>query len=113
MPQVVVDPGQGGGIEFAALQRAPLKNSLLASVDAEALSYGTIKFGFNLQRRFAAEQQKLIAELKAFKEQLWNAFYQGDDDIRVADFMKVKATLSEVTREVYENTQTEVLLERN
>jgi len=55
----------------------------------------------------------LIAELKAFKEQLWNAFYQGDDDIRVADFMKVKATLSEVAREVYENTQTEVLLERN
>jgi len=74
--------GQGGRIELTGLQRAPLKNSLLISADAEALSNGTIKLGFNLQRRFATEQMKLIAELKAFKEQLWNAFYQ--------DYKKVK-----------------------
>jgi hypothetical protein len=30
----------------------------------------------------------------------------------VDDFMEVKATLSKAAREVYENTQTEVLLER-
>ena len=74
--------GQGGSIEFAGLQRAPLINGLLISADAEALSNGTIKLGFSLQRRFAKEQQKLIAELNAFKEQLLSAFYQ--------DYQKVK-----------------------
>ena len=74
--------GQGGRIEFAGLQRAPLINGLLMSADAEALSNGTIKLGFSLQRRFAKEQQKLIAELRAFNKQLWNAFYR--------DYQKVK-----------------------
>ena len=74
--------GQGGRLEFAGLQRAPLKNSLLISADAEALSNGTIKLGFNLQRRFAKEQQKLITELKTFNEQILNAFYR--------DYQKVK-----------------------
>jgi len=74
--------GQGGRIEFAGLQRAPLINGLLMSADAEALSNGTIKLGFSLQRQFAREQQKLIAELKAFNEQLLNAFYR--------DYQKVK-----------------------
>jgi hypothetical protein len=74
--------GQGGRLEFAGLQRAPLINGLLMSADAEALSNGTIKLGFSLQRRFAKEQQKLIAELKAFNEQLLSAFYQ--------DYQKVK-----------------------
>ena len=40
-------------------------------------------------------------------------FDPRDDDIRVDDFMQVKATLSKVAREVYENTDTEVILERN
>jgi len=74
--------GQGAIVEFAGLQRAPLINGLLLSADAEALSNGTIKLGFSLQRRFAKEQQKLIAELKAFNEQLLSAFYQ--------DYQKVK-----------------------
>ena len=74
--------GQGGKIELAGLQRAPLKNSLLISADAEALSNGTIKLGFNLQRRFARDQQELIAEIYAFKTELWNAFYR--------DYQKVK-----------------------
>jgi len=74
--------GQGAIVEFAGLQRAPLINGLLMSADAEALSNGTIKLGFSLQRRFAKEQQKLIAELKAFNEQLLSAFYQ--------DYQKVK-----------------------
>jgi len=74
--------GQGGRIELAGRQRAPLINSLLMSADAEVLSNGTIKLGFSLQRRFAKEQQKLIAELKAFNEQLLNAFYR--------DYQKVK-----------------------
>jgi len=40
-------------------------------------------------------------------------FDPRDDEIKVDDFMKVKATLSKAAREVYENTETEVLLERN
>jgi uncharacterized protein YeeX (DUF496 family) len=36
-----------------------------------------------------------------------------DEEIRVDDFMKVKAKLSAAAREVYENMQTEVLLERS
>ena len=39
-------------------------------------------------------------------------FDPRDDDIRVYDFMQVKSTLSKAAREVYENTQTDVLLER-
>ena len=74
--------GQGGRIEFAGLQRAPLKNGLLVAADAEALSNGTIKLAFHLQRRFAKKQQKLIAEFKAFKRQLLGAFYR--------DYQKVK-----------------------
>jgi hypothetical protein len=74
--------GQGAIVEFTGQQRAPLENSLEIRADAEALSNGTIKLGFNLQRRFAREQQKLITELKAFNEQLWNAFYR--------DYQKVK-----------------------
>jgi predicted Co/Zn/Cd cation transporter (cation efflux family) len=40
-------------------------------------------------------------------------FDPRDDEIRVDDFMEAKAALSKAAREVYENTQTEVLLERN
>jgi hypothetical protein len=36
-----------------------------------------------------------------------------DDEIRIDDFMNIKAKLSQAAREVHENTQTEVLLERN
>ena len=36
-----------------------------------------------------------------------------DDDIRVDDFMRVKAQLRRIAREIYENTDTEVILERN
>jgi len=68
--------GQGGRIELAGLPPDESKNSLFIYADAEAFANGTITLGFNLQRRFAAEQKNLIAELRAFKEQLWNAFYQ-------------------------------------
>ena len=36
-----------------------------------------------------------------------------NDEIKIDDFMKAKAKLSKLAREVYENTQTEVILERN
>ena len=39
-------------------------------------------------------------------------FDPKDDEIRVNDFMQVKAKLSQIAREVYENTDTEVILER-
>ncbi len=36
-----------------------------------------------------------------------------NDEIKIDDFMKAKAKISKLAREVYENTQTEVILERN
>lgn len=72
------------------------------------------------QEKLAPLKDQLHARAMALEviktgRRLWLTvrFDPRDDDIRVADFMKVKATLSEVAREVYENTQTEVLLERN
>ena len=67
--------GQGGRFEIASLRQTPLQNILFIGAGGEVLANGTIKLGFRLQRQFAAKQKKLIAELKAFKEQLWTAFY--------------------------------------
>jgi predicted Co/Zn/Cd cation transporter (cation efflux family) len=57
----------------------------------------------------------LAVEIIKTGRRLWLTirFDPRDDDIRVDDFMQVKATLSKVAREVYENTDTEVILERN
>jgi hypothetical protein len=54
---------------------------LLVTAVGEVLANGTIKLAYNLQRQFAAEQKKLIAELKAFKEQLWTAFYRDYQEV--------------------------------
>jgi hypothetical protein len=73
--------GQGSRLEVASRQRTPLQNMLLVTAVGEVLANGTIKLAYNLQRQFAAEQKKLIAELKAFKEQLWTAFYRDYQEL--------------------------------
>jgi hypothetical protein len=74
--------GQGGRIEFMGLPQAPSRNSLVITADGETLANGTIKLGFNLQRRLAKDQQELIAEIRAFKSELLRAFY--------LDYLKIK-----------------------
>jgi hypothetical protein len=74
--------GQGGRIEFMGLPQAPSRNSLVITADGETLANGTIKLGFNLQRRLAKDQQELIAEIRAFKSELLRAFY--------LDYQKIK-----------------------
>jgi hypothetical protein len=78
----MANDGRGSILEFEGIAGAVGKNHLLTSGDAEVLSNGTIKLGFNLQRRFAREQKKLIAEFNQFNEQLWNAFYRDYQRIK-------------------------------
>ena len=57
----------------------------------------------------------LAVEIIKTGRRLWLTvrFDPMEDEIRVNDFMQVKAKLSQIAREVYENTDTEVILERN
>ena len=50
--------------------------------NAEVLANGTIKLGFNLQRKFFALPPELLVEIRAFKNRLWNALYH--------DFQRIK-----------------------
>ena len=74
--------GHGSILELESVPRIPGHNYLAVKADAEVLGNGTIKLAFNLQRRFAREQKKLIAEFNQFNEKLWKAFY--------SDYQKVK-----------------------
>ncbi len=78
----MANDGSGSMIEFEGIPQVLNRNHLLISAEAEVLANGTIKLGFNLQRRFARNQQELIAEIRAFKTELWEAFYR--------DYQKVK-----------------------
>ena len=78
----LANDGSGSMIEFEGLPQVLSRNHLLISAEAEVLANGTIKLGFNLQRRFARNQQELIAEFRTFKTELWEAFYR--------DYIKVK-----------------------
>lgn len=57
----------------------------------------------------------LAVEIIKTGRRLWLTvrFDPMDDAISVNDFMQVKAKLRKIAREVYENTDTEVILERN
>ena len=78
----VANDGHGSILEFEGTAGADEKNFLSTKAKAEVLSNGTIKMGFNLQRRFAREQQKLIAELNQFDDQLRKAFYRDYQRIK-------------------------------
>ena len=78
----VANDGRGSVLEFEGSAGVDGKNLFLTKAEAEVLSNGTIKMGFNMQRRFAREQQKLIAELNQFDDQLRKAFYRDYQRIK-------------------------------
>ena len=77
-----MDPDIRSAQRLESVPRIPGHNYLAVKADAEVPGNGTIKLAFNLQRRFAREQKKLIAEFNQFNEKLWKAFY--------SDYQKVK-----------------------
>jgi hypothetical protein len=74
--------GNGAMIRIDSIPDQASKQSFLLSTDAEVLANGTIKLGFNLQRKFFAVPPGLLVEVRAFKKQLWNALYR--------DFQRIK-----------------------
>jgi len=75
--------GNGSVVRFYSFPEQTSKQSFLLSTDAEVLANGTLKMGFNLQRKFFAMPPELRVEIRAFKKQLWSALYD--------DFQKIKA----------------------
>jgi hypothetical protein len=74
--------GRGSILEFEGIARTAGENHLLTHAEGEVLSNGMIKMGFNMQRRFARKEKKLIAEFNQFEEQLRNAFYRDYQRIK-------------------------------
>ena len=75
--------GNGSVVRIYSFPEQTTKQSILLSTDAEVLANGTLKLGFNLQRKFFAMPPELRVEIRAFKKQLWSALYD--------DFQKIKA----------------------
>jgi len=75
--------GNGSMIRIDSIPEQASKQSFLLNTDAEVLANGTLKMGFNLQRKFFAMPPELRVEIRAFKKQLWSALYD--------DFQKIKA----------------------
>ena len=74
--------GNGSVVKIYSFPEQASKQSFLLNTEAEVLANGTIKLGFNLQRKFFAMPPELLVEIRAFKKQLWNALYQ--------DFQRIK-----------------------
>lgn len=94
------------------LMRSGIKELLLAAPQAQYVNPFQEKL---LPLKDDLHARAMAIEIIKTGRRLWLTvrFDPRDDVIRVDDFMKVKATISEAAREVYDNTQTEVLLERN
>ena len=75
--------GNGSVVRIYSFPEQTSKQSFWLNTDAEVLANGTLKLGFNLQRKFFAVPPELLAETRAFKKQLWDAFYH--------DFKGIKA----------------------
>ena len=75
--------GNGSVVRIYSFPEQASKQSFLLNTDAEVLANGTLKLGFNLQRKFFAMPPESLVEIRAFKRQLWNALYH--------DFQKIKA----------------------
>ena len=71
----VGNDGDGSMVKIYSFPQPASKQSFLLETDAAVLANGTIKLGFNLQRKFFAVPPKLPAEIRAFKNRLWNALY--------------------------------------
>ena len=94
------------------LMRSGIKELLLAAPQAQYVNPFQEKL---LPLKDDLHARAMAIEIIKTGRRLWLTVRLDprDDVIRVDDFMKVKATISEAAREVYDNTQTEVLLERN
>jgi len=68
--------GNGSVMSVYSFPERTSKQSFLLHTDAAVLANGTIKLGFNLQRKFFAMPPELLVEIRAFKKQLWNALYR-------------------------------------
>ena len=53
-----------------------LSQNFWLRTDTEVLANGTMKFGFNMQQRMAGSRRGLNEEIRAFRQKLWEAFYQ-------------------------------------
>ena len=74
--------GKGSSVRICSFPEQAAKQSFLLNTDAEVLANGTLKLGFNLQRKFFAMPPELQVEIRAFKKQLWDALYH--------DFQRIK-----------------------
>ena len=74
--------GDGFSIMFGSVPKESLTSNLWLLTDAEVMSNGTIKFGFNLQRHMIGDTDKLLEDIRVFSQQLWKAFY--------LDFLRIK-----------------------
>ena len=74
---------QGTIIELESSGAREQHNIIRLQSDSEVLANGTIKLAFNLQRKLIARQQALLKEIRAFNNQLLDAFY--------LDYQRVKA----------------------
>jgi hypothetical protein len=74
--------GNGSVIRIYSFPEQASKQSFLLYTDAEVPANGTMKLGFNLQRKFFAMPPELLAEIRAFKKQLWHALYRDYQRIK-------------------------------
>jgi hypothetical protein len=74
--------GNGSVVRIYSFPEQASKQSFALNTDAEVLANGTLKLGFNLQRKFFAMPPELRVETRAFKKQLWDALYH--------DFQRIK-----------------------
>ena len=68
--------GEGSSVEFGSYPEEDLRQNFWLRTDTEVLANGTMKFGFNLQQRMTGRRRDLNAEIRAFRQKLWEAFYQ-------------------------------------
>jgi len=75
--------GNGSVIRIYSFPEQASKQSFLLNTNAEVLANGTIKLGFNLQRKFFAMPPELLVEIRAIKKQLWHALYRDYQRIKI------------------------------
>jgi hypothetical protein len=75
--------GNGSVIRIYSFPEQAPKQSFLLNTDAEVPANGTIKLGFNLQRKFFAMPPEVLVEIRAFKKQLWHGLYRDYQRIKI------------------------------
>jgi len=72
----------GLSIRCGNIPKESLNGYLWLLTDAEVLSNGLIKWAFNIQHKIVRDEDKLIEDIRAFSQQLWNAIY--------LDYLRIK-----------------------